>query len=120
MWFLAQLDLGENQLDGNFEAAVFYGGGSGGGGGGVSGAAGVAGGGDGGSVAGLRKLTRLVVCDNALNGPLPGEGLALLTALEELDLSRNMFTGIVAVELPNRLGRHLRLVRKERRQLGFA
>ena len=67
-----------------------------------------------------RELTRLVVCDNALNGPLPGEGLALLTALEELDLSRNMFTGIVAVELPNRLGRHLRLVRKERRQLGFA
>jgi hypothetical protein len=38
-----------------------------------------------------------------LCGPLPGEALAGLTNLRELDLAANHFTGIVAVELPSRL-----------------
>jgi len=54
----------------------------------------------------LRGATALEVLNcggNLLCGPLPGEDLARLTNLRELDLSENKLTGLLAVELPNRL-----------------
>ena len=56
------------------------------------------------------RLVRLLAPSNALCGKLPGEGLAQLRGLQELDLSGNMLSGNVAVELPNRLGRSLRIL----------
>jgi len=59
---------------------------------------------------GALRLERLDCHRNMICGPLPGEELAALSRLRELNLSENKLTGLVAVEMPNRLRSLERLI----------
>jgi hypothetical protein len=66
---------------------------------------------------GCTALEVLFLSDNMLHGKFPGEALACLSHLRELDLSRNQLVGALAVEMPSRLRKCERLLLNDN-QLG--